>query len=61
MKNKSAEIRSKFINYFTSKVHTYINSSPIIPSNDDKTLLFTNAGIVQFKDIFLGVNEPKYL
>ena len=42
MKNKSAEIRSKFINYFTSKGHTYINSSPIIPSNDDKTLLFTN-------------------
>ncbi len=61
MKNKSAEIRSKFINYFTSKGHTYINSSPIIPSNDDKTLLFTNAGMVQFKDIFLGVNEPKYL
>ena len=60
MKNSSAEIRSKFINYFTSKGHTYIDSSPILPPSDDKSLLFTNAGMVQFKDIFLGIKDSKY-
>ena len=60
MKNSSSEIRSKFINYFTAKGHTYVDSSPILPLNDDKTLLFTNAGMVQFKDIFLGLTESKY-
>jgi len=60
MKNNSSEIRNKFINYFTSKGHTYVVSSPILPPNDDKSLLFTNAGMVQFKDIFLGLSEPKY-
>ena len=60
MKNSSSEIRRKFIDFFTSKGHVYVDSSPIIPSNDDKTLLFTNAGMVQFKDIFLGIKESKY-
>ena len=60
MKNSSAEIRSKFIDYFTSKGHTYVDSSPILPPNDDKTLLFTNAGMVQFKDVFLGIKDSKY-
>ena len=60
MKNSSAEIRSKFIDYFTSKGHIYVDSSPIIPPNDDKTLLFTNAGMVQFKDVFLGIKDSKY-
>ena len=60
MKNTSSEIRSKFINYFISKGHTYVDSSPILPPNDDKSLLFTNAGMVQFKDIFLGLTKAKY-
>ena len=60
MKLSSSDIRSKFINYFQSKGHEYINSSPVIPSSDDKTLLFTNAGMVQFKDIFLGLKNSKF-
>ena len=60
MKNSSSEIRSKFINYFTAKGHTYVDSSPILPPNDDKTLLFTNAGMVQFKDVFLGLKDSKF-
>ena len=60
MKLSSSDIRSKFINYFQSKGHEYINSSPVIPSSDDKTLLFTNAGMVQFKDIFLGLKDSKF-
>ena len=59
MKNNSDEIRSKFINYFVSKGHTYLDSSPILPPNNDKSLLFTNAGMVQFKDVFLGIKESK--
>ena len=60
MKNRSEEIRTKFINFFTTKGHKYIDSSPIIPSSNDNTLLFTNAGMVQFKDIFLGLKDSKY-
>ena len=60
MKNRSKEIRTKFINFFTTKGHKYIDSSPIIPSSNDNTLLFTNAGMVQFKDIFLGLKDSKY-
>ena len=60
MKNSSSEIRKKFINYFISKGHTYVDSSPVLPPNQDKTLLFTNAGMVQFKDIFLGLKDSKY-
>ena len=60
MKNKSSDIRKKFIQYFVSKGHTHVSSSPILPSNDDKSLLFTNAGMVQFKDFFLGLSKPKF-
>ena len=50
---KSAEIRSQFLEYFQENGHTIVSSSPLIPGNDP-TLLFTNAGMVQFKDVFTG-------
>jgi alanyl-tRNA synthetase len=55
----SAEIRSAFLNYFASKDHEIVESSPLVPANDP-TLLFTNAGMVQFKDVFLGKDRRPY-
>ena len=49
---KSSEIREKFLKYFESKGHTIVSSSPVVPG-DDPTLLFTNAGMNQFKDCLL--------
>jgi alanyl-tRNA synthetase len=54
----SNEIRSKFIDYFQQHDHKFIRSAPVAPQ-DDPTLMFTNAGMNQFKDIFLGLKQPE--
>ncbi len=54
-----ADIRSTFLNFFASKGHTIVESSPLVPRNDP-TLMFTNSGMVQFKDVFLGTETRPY-
>src|SRR5947208_13918302 len=55
----SSEIRSSFLEYFRSKGHSIVPSSSLVPANDP-TLLFVNSGMVQFKDVFLGVDKQPY-
>ena len=57
---KSSEIRTRFLEYFKKQGHTIVASSPLVPGNDP-TLLFTNAGMVQFKDVFLGQDKRPYM
>ena len=56
---KSKDIRKAFLDYFSSRGHEAVRSSSLIPRNDP-TLLFTNAGMVQFKSVFLGEEKKPY-
>ena len=55
-----AEIRKTFLDFFAAKGHTVVASSPLVPGNDP-TLMFTNSGMVQFKDVFLGTDQRSYV
>jgi alanyl-tRNA synthetase len=57
---KTSEIRATFLDYFRSKGHTIVPSSSLVPASDP-TLLFTNSGMVQFKNVFLGSEKPGYV
>ncbi len=55
-----ADIRKTFLDFFAAKGHTIVESSPLVPGNDP-TLMFTNSGMVQFKDVFLGTDKRPYV
>src|SRR5881398_3666895 len=57
---KAADIRRNFLEYFASNGHTIVPSAPLVPANDP-TLLFTNSGMVQFKEVFLGTDQRGYV
>ena len=54
------DIRTKFLEYFQKNDHTIVESSSLVPA-DDPTLLFTNAGMVQFKTVFMGEDKRDYI
>src|SRR5215467_300175 len=56
----AADVRRAFLEFFRERSHTVVPSSPLVPGNDP-TLLFTNAGMVQFKDVFLGKDKRDYV
>ncbi|OUR61956.1 hypothetical protein A9Q73_10570, partial [Bermanella sp. 47_1433_sub80_T6] len=56
---KTADIRQAFLDFFAAKQHAVVPSSSLIPGNDP-TLMFTNAGMNQFKDVFLGQDQRNY-
>ncbi|HEX7417059.1 MAG TPA: alanine--tRNA ligase-related protein, partial [Steroidobacteraceae bacterium] len=56
----AAEVRRAFLEFFRARGHTVVPSSSLVPGNDP-TLLFTNAGMVQFKDVFLGKDRRDYV
>ena len=56
---RTGDIRNTFLDYFESQGHRLVDSSALVPKNDP-TLLFTNAGMVQFKEFFLGLEKPPY-
>src|SRR3569833_2028982 len=60
IKTSSADLRSQFLEFFRSRGHEVVPSSSLVPG-DDPTLLFTNAGMVQFKDVFLGLEKRPYV
>ncbi|MDD9330862.1 MAG: alanine--tRNA ligase-related protein, partial [Bartonella sp.] len=57
--NSVKNIRSTFLNYFHRNGHKVLSSSPLVPRNDP-TLIFTNAGMVQFKNVFTGLEQRPY-
>ena len=59
IKMKALELRQLFFEFFKSKEHIIVPSAPMVIKNDP-TLMFTNAGMNQFKDIFLGNHQPEY-
>ena len=56
---KAADIRSRFLKYFEERGHSIVPSSSLVPGNDP-TLLFVNSGMVQFKDVFVGLDQRAY-
>ncbi|HEX9301350.1 MAG TPA: alanine--tRNA ligase-related protein, partial [Casimicrobiaceae bacterium] len=57
---KTADIRTRFLEFFAARGHTIVPSSSLVPTNDP-TLLFTNSGMVQFKEVFLGTDKRSYV
>ncbi|MDQ3730406.1 MAG: alanine--tRNA ligase-related protein, partial [Pseudomonadota bacterium] len=57
--NSTSELRARFLDFFKAREHEVVPSSPLVPANDP-TLLFTNAGMVQFKETFLGRETRSY-